>query len=378
VYAEAIRQQSFVGQAGDLAVIFDSKHRFMAVGLFDPFSPIRLRILQANTPQTVDHHWLRGKVETAVAIRQPLLSTHTTGYRVLHGENDGLPGLVLDRYESTYVLKLYTAAWIPHLPMILDVLKAVLAPEQVVLRLSRFSQRYPELLHGLTDGTPILGPLPSAPVLFWENGLRFEADVLLGQKTGFFLDQRDNRARVGALAAGKRVLNVFAYTGGFSLYAARGGSPRVISIDLSQPALAGASRNFRLNREIAAVAACDHEILVGDAFQALRRVRETRRKFDVVVIDPPAFAKKQEELERALTAYGRLVRLGLGVLNDGGTLVMASCSSRVTTDAFFETIHQAALRSGRPLRELERTGHALDHPISYPEGAYLKCLFAQA
>lgn len=378
LFDEAIRHQSFAGKPGDLAVIFDQKRRFLAVGLYDPHSPIRVRILQARTPATIDAAWFRQRLATAVSQRQPLDQTHTTGYRLVHGENDGLPGLVIDRYAQTCVVKLYTAAWVPHLHDVLDGLTAVTHSPRILLRLSRIAGRYPEHLYGLENGQLLTGEPLKGPVIFLENGLAFEVDVMHGQKTGFFLDQRENRARVETLAAGKRMLNVFAYTGGFSLYAARGGATRVISVDLSQPALAAAMRNFKLNQSEATVAACEHEVLVGDAFRAFRQIRETRRTFDMVVIDPPAFAKKQDEIERALTAYGRLVRSGLGVLKPGGLLVMASCSSRIDAETFFQTIHQAAVHVGRPLQEIERTGQPVDHPITFPEGAYLKCLYAQA
>jgi 23S rRNA (cytosine1962-C5)-methyltransferase len=202
--------------------------------------------------------------------------------------------------------------------------------------------------------------------------------VVQGQKTGFFLDQRDNRARVEKLATGKRVLNVFAYTGGFSLYAARGGAKEVVSLDISQPALANAMRNFKLNRAHEAVAAAEHEMLVGDAFLTMKQLIANRRRFEMVIIDPPAFARRREEVKRAVTAYGRLVRLGLHLLQPGGILVMSSCSSRVSAEEFFELVHKTAAGVGRPLQEIERTGHALDHPITFAEGAYLKCLFAVA
>jgi len=306
------------------------------------------------------------------------LQNNTTGYRMVHGENDGLPGLVIDRYGESYVLKLYTAAWIPHLPDLLRGLTAVAQPRRVVLRLSRFVQNQAGALFGLVDGQLLVGKPLRNGVNFLENGLYFEADVVHGQKTGFFLDQRDNRARVEKLAEGRRVLNVFAYTGGFSLYAARGGATEVVSLDISQPALANAMRNFKLNRAHEAVAAATHELLVGDAFLTMKQLIANRRRFEMVIIDPPAFAKRKEEVERAMSAYGRLVRLGLHLLRPGGILVMASCSSRVSAEEFFELVHKTALSAGRPLQEIERTGHALDHPTTFPEGAYLKCLFAVA
>ncbi|MCP4358601.1 MAG: DUF4277 domain-containing protein, partial [Chloroflexi bacterium] len=364
------------GRAGDIIVIFDRKNRFLAVGLYDAQGPIRVRILHVGDPVTIDGIWLRAQLAAAAARRTPLLQTNSTGYRLVHGENDGLPGLVIDRYGETAVIKLYTTAWLPYLGDVLAGLMGATAVSRTVLRLSRSLQQHPEELYGLTDGQLLAGEPTKEPECFLENGLIFEVDVIQGQKTGFFLDQRDNRARVEKMATGKRVLNLFAYTGGFSLYAARGGARQVISLDRSQPALAAAVRNFKLNQADARVAACEHEILLGDAFQSLSRMAQSGQSFDMVIIDPPSFAKKQTEVERALWAYGRLVRLGLEVLAPNGILVMASCSSRVDADTFFQTVHQVARRGGRPLQEIERTGHALDHPITFREGAYLKCLFA--
>ena len=378
VFENSIRKQSFNGRPGDLAVLFDRKRRFLAVGLYDPTSSIRVRILQAGKQAAIDAAWLQERLAAAAAIRRPLRHTDTTGYRLVHGENDGLPGLVIDRYADTCVIKLYTPAWIPWLDEVAAGLTAVAHPTRIILRLSRALQRQDEWLDGRQDGQTLLGEPPGGPIRFRENGLTFEADVLRGQKTGFFLDQRDNRARVEALAEGKSVLNVFAYTGGFSVYAARGGAGRVVSLDVSPGALAAAKRNFAHNRNNPRVAACHHKIWSGDAFQGLAEMAAQGRKFDVVILDPPSFAKKQAEVEKALGAYGRLVKLALGVLNEEGILAAASCSSRVSSDDFFRAVHQTARLARRPLREIERTGHALDHPIAFPEGAYLKCLFAVA
>ncbi|MEZ4726782.1 MAG: class I SAM-dependent rRNA methyltransferase [Caldilineaceae bacterium] len=307
-----------------------------------------------------------------------LLDGDTTGYRLVHGENDGLPGLVIDRYDQTLVIKLYTAAWLPHLADLLSALTTVQPAARWVLRMSRTLQKMPEHGYGLADGLVLAGPPLTGPVIFLENGLRFEADPIHGQKTGFFLDQRENRARVEGLAAGKRVLNVFAYNGGFSLYAARGGARQVTSLDISRPALAAAERNFALNQQMSSVAAADHQLLVGDAFQLLAQMGAAGQRFDLVIIDPPSFAKQQSETERALAAYAQLTRLGLGVLQTGGTMVLASCSSRVSAETFFATVTQAAAQLKRPLQVFDQMTHALDHPIGFPEGAYLKCLYATA
>ncbi len=423
VFRQSVTSQSGEGRPGDLAVIFDDYRRFMAIGLYDPTSPIRVRVLQHGEPATIDRTWFEGRLAAAAEWRAALPESGTTGYRLVHGENDGLPGLVVDRYEETLVIKLYTLAWVPHLAGLVAALATLplsdamsilstvegcgpgseSAPppstagcgpplrmlrsdfgERLVLRLSRELARQPEHLYGLADGLTLAGTPPEGPVDFSENGLRFEADVMHGQKTGFFFDQRDNRARVEKLAAacgrpqGRRVLNVFAYSGGFSLYAARGGATEVVSIDTSAPALAAAERNFALNQDAPAVKAARHRVLVADAFDALAELAGRGERFDLVIVDPPALAKQAAEIPAALTAYSRLTALALAVLAPGGTLVSASCSSRVSAPAFFRAVNQAAAHAGRPLTEIDRTGHAIDHPVRFPEGAYLKCLYATA
>jgi 23S rRNA (cytosine1962-C5)-methyltransferase len=380
VFDHAITEQSHAGRPGDLAVIFDDRRRFLAVGLYDPTSPIRVRILQSRQPAEIDADWFAARLAAAARLRAPVIELPveraTTGYRLVHGENDGLPGLVIDRYAETLVLKLYTPAWVPHLPEVCAALAQVSPADRVILRLSRSLLKQPETLSGLITGQILSGQPLEGPVLFQENGLVFEADPVLGQKTGFFLDQRDNRARVERLSANCAVLNVFAYTGGFSVYAARGGAHEVVSVDLSAPALEAAVRNMAYNRQIPAVTAAVHETVAEDAFEVLSRMASARRRFDVVILDPPMFAQNQSQTAAALLAYLRLTRLGLGVLRPGGVLVQASCSSRVEAADFFNAIHHAARDANRHLEEIERTGHPLDHPIGFKEGAYLKCLFA--
>lgn len=376
LFEQAVTDQRQQGQPGDLAVIFDDQRRFLAIGLYDPTSVIRVRILHRGAPAVINQAWFAAQLAAAAARRADLPAQGTTGYRLVHGENDGLPGLVIDRYDTILVLKLYTVAWIPHLPTVLAALAGVMTAQGVVLRLSRELRREPALLYGLQDGMALAGDLADPAVRFTENGLCFEADVLRGQKTGFFFDQRENRAAVAGLAAGRRTLNVFAYTGGFSLYAASGGAPEVLSLDISAPALAAAVRNFELNQHLPAVAAAAHTVLAADAFEALAALRERRQRFDLVIVDPPALAKQEREIEGAVRAYRRLTRLSLDVLAPAGTLVMASCSSRVSAADFFATVEQTAAEMGHPLHVFGRSGHALDHPIGFAEGAYLKCLFA--
>jgi len=372
VFDQSITEQSHKGAPGDLAVIFDDKRRFLAIGLYDPSSAIRVRILQSRDSATINADWFQNKLASAAGLRAPLDETNTTGYRLVHGENDGLPGLIIDRYADTLVLKLYTPAWVPHLKYFCEALAQVSPSTHLILRLNRSLQKQTEYLYGLTDGMTITPHTPPSLILFKENGLTFESDPIHGQKTGFFLDQRDNRARVEKLSKNKAVLNVFAYTGGFSVYAARGGAKQVVSVDISAPAIEAALRNMAYNKLSPAI----HETIADDAFEVLAGMESQKRLFDLVIIDPPMFAQSEKQVEGALSAYRKLTRLGLSVLRQGGTLVQASCSSRVDADSFFESIHRSAREAGRRLTEIERTGHALDHPIGFKEGAYLKCLFA--
>lgn len=372
-----IRQIKGEGRPGDLAVLFDRKRRFLAIGLYDPDSPIRVKLLQHGQPAPIDAGWFQAKINAAITRRDSLLTEETTGCRLIHGENDGLPGLVLDKYGETAVLKLYTAAWLPHLAVVAAAIVTAVTPERLVLRLSRNMLADPARLQGLSDGHLLYGRPLNGPVLFRENGLTFAVDVRRGHKTGFFLDQRENRAIVGTLAEGRRALDVFAYTGGFSLYAARGGAPLAVSVDASRPALETAAEQFHLNRTIPQVAAARHETICGDAFAILAEMANAGRQFDLVVIDPPALAKSQAEVGRALAAYRQLVRLGAAVAAPEGILVISSCSSRVAAEPFLDLVKETAREAGRPLQELARTGHAADHPITFPEGAYLKCLFGR-
>ncbi|MEX2572350.1 MAG: class I SAM-dependent rRNA methyltransferase [Gemmatimonadota bacterium] len=378
VFAHGIKQQRKEGRSGDLAVLFDRDNRFLGIGLYDPDSPIRVRVLHHGSPTTIDPEWFAERVRLAHELRLPLLQTGTDGYRVIHGENDQMPGLVADRYGDSLVVKLYTASWIPHLGWVLESLQSLLAPERIILRASRAVQKQPSDLFGLGDGQVLSGTATSAPVLFRENGLIFEADLIGGQKTGFFLDQRDNRRRVERLCEGRSVLNVFAYTGGFSVYAARGGAREVTSLDISAPALRAAERNFAHNQHVEPVSAAVHHRLRGDAFKRMAELAGQGTRYDVVILDPPSFAKAKDEIDGAMRSYRKLTRLALGILSPGGTLVAASCSSRVGAESFARAVTDSAGDAGRPLRILEQTGHAIDHPISFPEAAYLNCIFATA
>ena len=374
VFADSVREQNRDGASGELAVIYDRRDKFLAAGLFDPDSPIRVRVLHAGKPQALDAAWWAARLDAAVRRRAGLFDVRTTGYRLINGESDGWPGLVLDRYDQTLVLKLYTAAWLPRLDEIAALVRERLKPERIVLRLSRNIQSAAEHFgRGRHDGEILCGPAVTEAVVFLENGIRFEADVLRGQKTGFFLDQRENRREVGELAHGREVLNAFSFSGGFSLYAARGGAKSVTDLDLSPHALAAAQRNFQLNTANPTVAGCRHECVQADAFDWL--AVGDARKYGLMVLDPPSLAKREAERAGAIRAYARLAGNGIQKLTRDGLLLACSCSAHVSAEEFFSAVRSAALDSGRRFVELKTTRHAPDHPATFKEADYLKGIF---
>jgi 23S rRNA (cytosine1962-C5)-methyltransferase len=412
LFADSIHESSRAGQLGELAIIYDRKDKFLAVGLFDPDSPIRVRILHAGKPQIIDLSWWKARLERPLAIRRDLFDAQTTGYRLIHGESDGWPGLVLDRYDTTLVLKIYTAAWLPRLDEILALFKEKIPCERIILRLSRNIQSAalglprparnergegrgegqlrtlasslkpsPPLgkdrektsgMRGWFDGQILFGAQPEGAVIFSENGIRFEADVVRGQKTGFFLDQRENRHEVESLARGRRMLNAFSFSGGFSVYAARGGSKSVTDLDISGHALESAKQNFALNKNFPGVATCRHETVQADAFDWLEKCTE---KFDLIVLDPPSLAKRAAEREGAIRAYERLNSMGIARLVRDGILVAGSCSAHVSAPEFFDAVRCAALKSGKKFTELKTLQHPADHPAGFKEAAYLKVIY---
>lgn len=376
VFDGSIESVSHRGAPGDLAVIFDHNRDFLAIGLWDPESPIRVRVVHQGKPTTVDADFWTSTVIDAVAVREPLRADPgTTGMRILNGENDGVGGLVVDVYETVGVVKVYSAVWLAHLPPIVDALVELLGLDVVVSRHSRLLADKER--HGLVDGGTLVGEAPDDGVVpFLEHGLTFHADVVKGQKTGHFLDQRDNRAMVGAMAGDARVLDVFCHSGGFSVHAAAGGARAVTSVDQSPHALRQVAAHLELNA--AATGSTRTDAIQGDAFEVLAALERSGERFDVVVIDPPSFAGRQSAVAGALRSYARLTAAGLAVLADGATLVQASCSSRVTADDFVAVVNGAAADAGIALDDQIVTGHPVDHPVTFGEGAYLKAVFATA
>ncbi|NJN77522.1 MAG: class I SAM-dependent rRNA methyltransferase [Saprospiraceae bacterium] len=371
LFEGGITKQNSEGKAGDFVVIFDNKkNKFLGIGLYDPFSPIRVKMLHANSSVQINATWFEMKIKTAYEKRLPLLQTDTNSYRLIYGENDGLPSLIADVYADVLVVKLYSPIWLPFLDILQEILLKVSCCNTLVLRLSRNVEQQKAHLNGLKDGQVLHGELKKETIIFTEHGLKFQANVIHGHKTGYFLDHRHNRKKVGELAKNKRVLDVFAYAGGFSVHALAGGAKEVISLDISKQALELSKENAALNPHKG-----KHGTMAIDAFEGLENLHKQRKEFDMVIIDPPSFAKKDLETERAIKSYARLAKAGINLVAKNGILVLASCSSRVSADEFFDTVTNELRHSRRQFEIIEKTFHDIDHPIGFAEGAYLKTIY---
>ncbi len=368
VFANSIEKLTPDGNDGDIVILFDRKsNKVYAVGLYDPNSVIRIKIIHHGGGVKVDKNFFREKVLKAYQIRKPLLETDTNAYRLIFGENDGMPGLIADVYANVTVLKLYSPVWLPYLNNLVGIITEINSSKSVVLRLSRkLQQSHPEL----KDGDILYGTLESEDVLFREYGVKFKANVIHGHKTGFFLDHRANRQQVGLMAKDKDVLDVFSYAGGFSVHALAGNARSVTSLDISSHALELAQSNAELNSHKGT-----HHIICGDAFDSMQKLIEEKKLYDIVIIDPPSFAKSKEEVPGAIRKYAELAELGVRLTKKEGVLLLASCSSRVT-ETEFKQIHPPVFKKMNVNYILEKfTTHDIDHPVTFKEGAYLKSAY---
>jgi 23S rRNA (cytosine1962-C5)-methyltransferase len=368
VFSNNIVKINTEATSGDLAIIFSKqKNRVIGIGLYDAHSPIRIKMLHSGIEKVdINSLFFIRKIKEAYAKRAPLLKTNTNSYRLLFGENDGFPGLIADVYDSVVVVKLYSEVWLPYLESLLQGLLEVSNASTVVIRLSRSLQQSNN--HKLIDGAVVYGTLKHPVVGFIEHGVNFSANVIKGHKTGYFLDHRANRKRVGEYSKGKTVLDVFSYAGGFSVHALCNGAKEVTSLDISKQALEIAVANGKRNTYQG-----QHKTIAGDAFEVLKTLVKQGTTFDVVVIDPPSFAKQASEIGLAKKKYAQLAALGVQLTSKKGLLVLASCSSRILSQTFFD-INTAVLNmQNRKYKDILQTGHDIDHPIAFPEGAYLKC-----
>ena len=360
---------------GDTVDVLDADGRTLARAAWSPKSQIRARIWSFDSQTIIDDAFFKRRVADAVARRQamPQLAGQE-GMRLIHGESDGLPGVIADRYGDTICLQLTAAGpdkW----------RKAIVGALVKATGVARIYERSDSDVRGLEGLEPVTGwvhgEAPDTALSIDENGVRLGVDVVGGHKTGFYLDQRDNRLLTRDLAAGKAVLNCFCYTGGFSLQALAGGAASTLSIDSSGPALVGARANLAMNPQLDASRA---EWLEADVFEALRVFRKEGRRFDLIVLDPPKFAPSAAHAERAARAYKDINLLGFRLLNPGGYLMTYSCSGGIGLELFQKIVAGAAVDAGRDARILRRLAAGPDHPIAlhFPEGEYLKGLLVQA
>jgi 23S rRNA (cytosine1962-C5)-methyltransferase len=373
VFSGAVDEVSGSPQSGGTVQVRAADGRFLAWAAYNPSSQIRARVWTFDESQTPGPELFEKTIDAALARRSAQIAPETTNaLRLVHGESDGLPGLVVDRYGDTLVVQLLSAGaekW-------RDTLIGILRERSGCARIYERSDTDARELEGLASKSgSIFGAAADGPLKIVEHGIEYGVDVVSGQKTGFYLDQRDNRRRVGHLAAGREVLDCFCYIGGFTLSALAGGARSVVAIDSSAQALASAKRNLALN----GIAADRAEWLAADVFEALRKLRREGRQFDFIVLDPPKFAPTSKDAARAARGYKDINMNALKVLRPGGLLATFSCSGGVSQELFQKIVAGAAADAAAPLLLRERYRAAPDHPvrIEFPEGEYLKGLLVE-
>ena len=368
IFSGAVEKAS--GKAGDTMEVLDSTRKFVARAAYSPKSQIRARVWTFDAKEEVDAAFFRGRVQKALALREGLSAArHTNALRLINGESDGLPGLVVDRYADVLVAQFLAAGVERWRDPILDALTAISGCEAIFER----SDAEVRKLEGLAPRVGFArGNRNAARCPIIEYGLNFRVDVEQGQKTGFFLDQRENRQRVRALAAGREVLDGFCYTGGFAVAALAGGAKRVTAVESSKDAIQIAKENLAANP----LDASKVEFLQKDVFAHLRTLRDQSAKFDLIILDPPKFAPSAAQVKKAARAYKDINLWALKLLSPGGLLATFSCSGGVSSELFQSIVAGAALDAGGDAKIVERFGAAADHPVAleFPEGEYLKGL----
>lgn len=352
---------------GELATLLDYRDRPLGTAYVNPHSLICARLLSRAPGLLPDAAWFARRLETAAALRKRLFEQPF--YRLIYGEGDALPGLVIDRFDTLFTVQLTTAGMERCKEAVLAALHEVMRPATVVLR----NDAPIRALEGLP---PYVEAMPTAPerVQVEENGRRFEIEPLTGQKTGWFYDHRLNRARLPVYVRGRRVLDMFSYSGAWGVQAAAAGARQVLCVDESRAALDLLLHNARLNGVADRI-----EAVQGEAFVTLKALREAGETFDVIVLDPPAFIKRRKDKAAGTRAYQRLSQLAMQLLGADGILISASCSFHLAAEELRTALHQAAHHLGRELQILEQGHQGPDHPVHpvIPETAYLKCFIAR-
>ncbi|WP_026375045.1 class I SAM-dependent rRNA methyltransferase [Aestuariibacter salexigens] len=369
IFASAVSEVKGKARSGDTVDVLDSEGQWLARGAYSPDSQIRVRVWTFDQSQVIDNGFFIQAIEQARMVRQPVIEqSQCNGYRLVAGESDNLPGITIDVYGDVIVCQLLSAGAEKHRKKIVWALSKCFADATIVER-SDVAVREKE---GLQQLTQILHGESPEPVVIRENGINIKVDVLQGHKTGFYLDQRDNRLAVAQYCKDKDVLNCFSYTGTFSLYALVHGAKHVTNLDVSDVALRTAEENLALNN----IDAQRCTQINADVFEKLREYRDQQRQFDVIVLDPPKFVDSKASLNRASRGYKDINMLALQLLKPNGILCTFSCSGLMSADLFQKIVADAALDAKRQVRILQKLTQAKDHPIlaSYPEGFYLKGL----
>jgi 23S rRNA (cytosine1962-C5)-methyltransferase len=345
--------------------------KFVARGYYDPHSAIAVRVLTRDSRETVDSRFITQRVQRALAARTALIDLKDTdSYRLIHGEGDGLPGVVVDLYAGWAVMKLYSAGLTPYRPLIVEALKAGVPGLKGILGRDEVGRDDVEEDDGRGSGKMLWGQEAPELIPIRERGAIFLVDAWKGQKTGFFLDQRENRHLIRRLGQGRDVLNCFSFSGGFSVNAALGGANSVFSVDQDPEAIALARENFTRN----GLPAEKYDFLAADVFKIIQSFKDEGRTFDLIILDPPAFAKSQRAVQAAIDGYASLNRQALALLRPGGLLATASCSARVSPNDFMGAVREASFKAGVDLALVEERYQPPDHPVrlQFPEGKYLK------
>jgi len=365
VFSNELREVPRDIAAGETVQLFTNDGRLLGAGFFNPQSLIAFRLLTRDEVQP-DRDFFRSKLLEALKLREKIYpESETNAWRLVHGESDGLPGLVIDRFDRAFVLQSFSAGIDLHLPLFCELLRELFDPKAIVVR----NESPLRELEGLPlYRETVLGESDDMQQVIRDGGVSYRVNILEGQKTGFFLDQRENRRHIRKYAAGADVLDVYTNDGGFALNAMHAGAKSTTMVDISQEALQRAEQNARMN------GFGDFSIVAADAFQTLGQLRQENRSFDLVILDPPSFTKSRKTVPTALKAYTKLNRLGAQLVRNEGFLATASCSHHVAEEDFLAAVQLGATQAGKHLRLISRAAQPPDHPVllSMPETSYLK------
>ncbi len=365
LFSGAVHEITGSPQKGDIAAVYDSRNNFVGTGFINPGNSLVVRFLSFNE-EAIDSAFWEKRIDSALKLRKHLIGDETDSYRIIHGEGDMMPGLTVDKYGDYLAVQVSTSGMEKVKDEIFKILLEKTGASGIYEKNDLLSRKHEKL--PLYEAV-YSGEIPEQ-ITITENGYKFMVNVRTGQKTGFFLDQRENRNFVKKLSEGRKVLNACSYTGGFTVYAAAGGAEATVSLDISEDALRAAEANMKLN----GFDSENHRYLTGDVFEKLKIFHD--ENFDMIILDPPAFAKSRDAIKSAARGYKEINLQALRIIAPGGILVTCSCSQHIDAGFFQKIVHDAAKDAGRYLRIIEMRSQAFDHPVSinHPEGVYLKCL----